>query len=190
MLPPHYGRNVNIQRHTYNQYQQPYSECSVLEDNTLVTPLDDRTVFDLVVSTGYAYTRKTCFMVCRQFLITRTCGCNSYAIDYRVPNFGTCEQEENTLNAGKCMTRMKAKSTFIAEYSFQRCPLECRISFFNTAISEYTYDKNYFNSFLDTFRYRDDVPNGTDLIDYINGNMVELRLNYDTRTWKSARSPV
>ena len=175
-----YGRNINLNRFTYNQYQQPYSDCSMLGDNTLVAPLDDGSVFDLVVATGYSYTRNTCFMVCRQVLVTQTCGCNSYDINYRLPNFDTCEQENNTLSSGGCMTSLKANITFITDYCFPRCPLECRKSFFKTAISEYTYGKTYFSAYVDTFRYLDDVPNGTYLVDYLNVNLVEVRINYDT----------
>ena len=179
-LSSQYGRNIKLDRITYKQYQQPFSDCSVLEDNTLISPLEDRSIFDLVVATGYAYTRKLCFMVCRQVLVTKTCGCNSYDSSYRLENFNVCGQEKNTLLSGGCMTRLNANSTLNNQYCFPRCPLECRRSFFNMAISEYTYDKNYFNKYLNTFEYKDDVPNGTDLVDYLNNNMVELWINYDT----------
>ena len=181
-LSPQYGRIINLHRLTYKQYQQPYSDCSVLEDNTLVAPLDDRSVFDLVEATGYAYTRKTCYMVCRQVLVTQTCGCNSYDIQYRLANFDLCGYQADTLTDGGCMTKLKANSSFTAEYCFQRCPLECHKSFFQEAIGEYTNDKNYFNRFLDTFRYLDEVPNGTDLVDYAYENMVEVRINLDTNS--------
>ena len=179
-LSSHYGRYINLHRFTYNLYQRPYSDCSVLKDNTLLASLDDRSVFDLVVATGYPYTREICNMICRQVLVTRTCGCDSYYIEYQLENFDVCDQEDNTLNLGGCMTQMKANFTFTTEYCFPRCPLECHKSFFNKAFTQYTYDKNYFNRFLNSFRFKDDVPKGTDLVDYLNDNMVEVRINYDT----------
>ena len=175
-INPKIGKQITLKRNTYNQYQHPYSECSVLEDNTLVEPLDDRSIFDRVVNTGYSYSRKLCYDVCTQFLITRTCGCNSFKLSYQEKGFGLCTDNDDI----NCFIHFKFNITIILEFCLPRCPMECHRSFFTTSTVQYQYDKNYFNSYLNSFNFHNDVPNDTDLSEYAYNNMVELKINYDT----------
>ena len=172
-----------VKRNTYNQYQHPYSDCTVLEDNTLIKPLDDRSIFDRVVNTGYSYSRKLCYMVCEQLIITQQCGCNSYSYGYQVEGFYLCQKTGETLTDGECDTLIDANLTKLTEYCSPRCPLECHISFLTTTKSAYSYDKNYFNGYLSKFDFHNDVPNNTDLSEYAYNTMIELRINYDTGSY-------
>ena len=179
-LFPNIGQNIIIKRNTYNQYQYPYSDCTVLEDNTLAVPLDDRSIFDRVVNTGYSYSRQLCFMVCEQLLITEQCNCSSYRHSYQVEGFELCKKLGDTLSDNECDILVDANIATITEYCSPRCPLECHRSFLTTTISAYSYGKNYFNNYLNNFDLNNDVPNNTDLSDYSYNNMIELWINYDT----------
>ena len=55
ILSAGYFTQVNIDRHFYHQHDDPYSECGVLEDNSLVVNLADRSIFDEVIATNSSY---------------------------------------------------------------------------------------------------------------------------------------
>ena len=180
-LTPQIGKQIVIKRNTYNQYEHPYSECTVLEDNTLIVQLADRSIFDRVVKTGYAYSRKVCYMVCEQVMITRICGCNSYRLSYQVEGFNSCPYYKNEIIGGGCDTQVDTNFTSIlTEFCLPRCPIECHRSFFTTSTSEYTYDKNYFNNYLSNFSFHNDVSKDTDLAQYAYDTMIEIWIEYDT----------
>ena len=81
---------LSLSRTFYHQYHWPYSDCGVLEDNSLVIDLPDRSIFDTLVQSNYTYTRKACLSVCTQVKTTQECGCNSRRINYKVPNVSSC----------------------------------------------------------------------------------------------------
>ena len=83
------------------------------EDNTLVVPLVDRSIFDRVVKTGYAYSRNVCFMVCEQLITTQRCGCNSYTLSYQVDGFNLCPVEINKISSGGCLTHVETNFTIV-----------------------------------------------------------------------------
>ena len=158
----------------------------MFEDNTLVVPLDDHSIFDRVVKTGYTYSRNVCYMVCEQLIITQICGCNSYEFSYQEKSFDLCPvdsfmNKNNTNVTINCPFDVIYNfSNIFTEFCMPRCPMECHRSFFTASISDYKYDTNYFNIYLNNFDFRNDVPNNTDLNEYAYENMIEVLINYDT----------
>ena len=116
-------------RRFYHQHPHPYSECGVMEDNSLVVGLKDRFVFDEVVKTGYAYSRHTCFEFCTQLLTSQWCECNSKRVAFKVNNVTDCSISIE-LN---CAKGVWEDYQSVNDFCFIKCPLEC---------SRSTYDVN------------------------------------------------
>ena len=52
-----YSYEVTIKGTRINKYPSPYSDCTVLADNTLLDSLEDSIYYDRVLQTGYSYSR-------------------------------------------------------------------------------------------------------------------------------------
>ena len=75
----------------YNAWPYEYSECTVNEDGSLIKPLDDRSLFDVVLSfSNYTYTRDTCYYICTQYLIVAACNCTYMKVDVKIDNRNLC----------------------------------------------------------------------------------------------------
>ena len=94
ILSAGYCTQVNIDRHFYHQYEYPYSECGVLEDNSLVINLADRSIFDKVIATNSSYTRQTCLAFCTQMLTARRCGCQSNRLALNSTSVAYCSMRD------------------------------------------------------------------------------------------------
>ena len=95
----------------------------------------------------------------------------------------TREQNEckNEIIGGGCDTQVDTNFTSIlTEFCLPRCPIECRRSFFTTSTSEYTYDTNYFNSYLSNLSFHNDVSKDTDFSQHAYNTMIEIWIDYDT----------
>ena len=142
-----YGFEANIKgRRFYHQHPHPYSECGVMEDNSLVVGLKDRFVFDEVVKTGYAYSRHTCFEFCTQLLTSQWCECNSKRVAFKVNNVTDCSISIE-LN---CVKGVWEDYQSVNDFCFSKCPLECSHSIYdvNTIIESPIdgYMSDYFSS--------------------------------------------
>ena len=174
------GRHIDIKRTSYEQYPSPYSSCEVLDDgkNTLLASDQlDRSIFDIVVTTNYSYTRDTCLAACKQLLNNKTC---------------TCQNQENFVLADTKFCRVRFPSdTFqcplqvnLAEYCLPRCPLECAQDVYSKSVSSYTYPNNNFDSYKSVFKGARDFYNTSVIIGnltaYMYTNLVEFSLIYDS----------
>ena len=74
-VTPGIGVRILSSRFFNNKYPFPYSECKVLEDNSVVVRLDDSSLFELATATNFTYTQNTCIRFCFQRMI---------AVDQRV----------------------------------------------------------------------------------------------------------
>ena len=88
-LTPGVGIIYTVKRIIYHQHPAPYSSCTVLGDGTIVDgyEIDDRTLFNAVVETGYAYSQATCIIFCEQVKTIEWCGCLSPYIKYKMSDY-------------------------------------------------------------------------------------------------------
>ena len=125
--------SLNIYRTFYHQYQWPYSDCGVLEDNSLDIDLPDRSIFDILVEqhANYPYTRKMCLVICTQVMTSRVCGCNTRRIGYQVPNISVCSLADELT----CALNLWNSAVSLQERCSTKCPFECSQSVFHPEIS-------------------------------------------------------
>ena len=120
----------------YSQTQYPYSACSVIESftntaqSTLTQPLADRTLFDQVVKTGYAYTKDTCLNFCLQTLIFKHCRCITAIIAYNLSSssnpYGTddyCQSHTDLVCAHQVMINSSISPDMIEQNCSPLCPM-------------------------------------------------------------------
>ena len=171
---------------TFNRYHYPYSECTVLEDNTLVVALEDRTIFDRVLQIGFAYSRQACFDVCEQTLMSQSgCGCVAYfdfldSYDtypsYPAANKTLCDFYD--FGHKDCLSQFKVnRNASVFDYCMQRCPLECVESLFKIHLSTQT-DSSYMDKLINYVKDFDfDIPNdGTSFEEYVYDNVIVVTL--------------
>ena len=125
LITTSHATKLTISRHFYKQQPWPYSECAVLEDNSLADTytLRDTSVFDAVRAvTNSTYTRKTCLSFCTQLMIVRQCGCKSNRIAYTVSaDIDYCSIDGELV----CATSVWLAINEINAECVPKCPLEC-----------------------------------------------------------------
>ena len=109
---------IRLDRNSYSQLPQPYSSCTVLDDNTLTVPMANQTMFDLTVQQGLAYTQQFCISVCLQEWVVKICNCNSISFDYTTSTKPLCD----SLNG--CHYTVSTDKSRLSDCKAQ-CPLEC-----------------------------------------------------------------
>ena len=185
---PHANTLIDLRKvTTFNRYNYPYSECTVLEDNTLVVALEDRTLFDRVIQTGFAYSRQACLDVCEQTLMSQSaCGCVAYDSSfsnyifpsYPAANITLCDFYTSETNLA-CLSQFQVHvNASVFDYCMQRCPLECVDSFFEIHVSTQT-DNSYMDTlrnYVKNFDFENDIPNGTDFDEYVYDNVIVVKL--------------
>ena len=171
ILSPGYFTQVNVDRHIYHQYEHPYSECGVLENNSLVINLADRTIFDQVIATNSSYTRQTCLAFCTQMLTTRRCGCKSNRLAYNVTNVSYCLGKHEL----GCAATVWNSPLDINDACMDKCPLECSLMRFD--VKQYRRDVSL--SFADFFPY---LSNQT-----VQANVVQVTIKYNDLAYVETR---
>ena len=169
LLTPGLGRHIIVRRNSYDQCPMPYSACGVLDDNTLIESLFDRSIFDMVLATNYSYSRDICLKICNQVLNKQTCGCQTYD-SYLLSGTKLCEEN--------VVCTLENVSAF--DYCMPRCPLECSQTVFRKTIHSYTYPTSYFNKYESVFIAANDYqPDDTDISQYMYDTFVEFSIRYD-----------
>ena len=127
-------------RNIYEQYPAPYSSCTVLEDNKLLSGYEpaDRTLFDAVVATGYPYSQSTCILFCQQTLTARACGCYMSFIEYEVTGYPLCGLFKDVVCALNFFGNF-SQSSIIKDECLSNCPLECDSSLLEISTSSSVY---------------------------------------------------
>ena len=170
---PSINHLFKLDRQSNLQLPQPYSNCVVLDDNTLTVPIANRTMFDLTVQQGYVYTQQFCISVCLQILIIKICDCNSFDNFYVVSNKKFCLLTE-------CEHLVRQNYTQIEAECKPQCPLECSKSIIEYEQQALTLDKNLLFSLesVRSFDFARDTPNGTDPYQFIYDNVVVIDIEY------------
>jgi hypothetical protein len=137
-----------------------YSECTVLEDNTITnSAVSDLTIFNQTVKNNMPYIKEICLRNC-QIHLEATC------INY-VPMSFKCTR--NATSRANTTTTVNMKS-----YCYAQCPLECSSTVYSHIVSYYQYSQDYFDQYSNvTGRL-----NGS-LVD----NLVEVFITYDSAAY-------
>ena len=176
LLSTGFGKHIRVSRNVYEQYESPYSDCTVREDNSLVRDLADRSVFDMLVTqTNYSYSRDLCLAACTQLVNNISCGCQAYD-NYVLEGVKMCTAGL-FVDIFTCTRNMS-----IVDYCIPRCPLECKKSTYKKSIYTYTYPTDYFQKYQSQFENSSDFLNNQ-LLDNMDNftydTLVEFSLEYD-----------
>ena len=171
ILSPGLMTKVSVDRYFYHQHVNPYSECGVLEDNSLAINLADRSIFDEVIATNSSYTRQTCLAFCTQILISRRCGCQSNRFAYNVANVPYCSMKDEL----GCAEEVWNSPSDINYECMDKCPLECSLMQFNVK----QYQKCVRNKYDAFFPY---LP-----ATIVQANVVEVTIQYNDLAYVETR---
>ena len=169
-----FGNVIYIQKNLYDQYQLPYSDCSVLPGNSLVVNFKNHSFFDQTVSAkGWPYTRGVCLRFCNDY--TREMFCQSD--QYHVNDYLSCIVYSNDFYN-------QSTTLDFRDFCYERCPLECSSIVYTRNIFTYYHPSGYFDRYLS---YISKISNGTD---QRADNLIELRINYDRSFyWNNFEEP-
>ena len=141
-VTPGFGMTSNVVRSFYNQFNQwpyQYSDCTVSEEDELIKPLADTSLFELVKEAEFAYSRDTCILFCYQRLNAPRCNCTNYWISWRVPGYDYCMSEEQQKCADTFYEDVFNEGTYVNDMCIDKCPLECHKQSFDNFLSYYLY---------------------------------------------------
>ena len=123
----------------FNQWPYKYATCTVRDDNTLIAPLANTSLFDAVKSIGYAYSRVGCSELCYRTNVYELCACNTYSMRNAVENASYCLSEEQKT----CENDYQQKRFFNIDYfepnCLSLCPLECTQASYEMDMATYSY---------------------------------------------------
>ena len=174
LLSTGYGRHIKVNKNSYNQYPTPYSDCQVLEDNTLTEDILDRSIFDMVLATNYSYTRDVCLIICNQLVNKESCGCQAYD-NYILSGIEFCTEYFDS----PCKQNISA-----FDYCMPRCPLECSRPAYRKQISTFTYPPSYlekYESFVKlTDFFVDNHISDRTMTKFMYDTLVEFSITYDS----------
>ena len=183
-VTPGFGTNFIVSRYFRTQYMKPYSDCTVLENNNMLSEtLVDRTLFDQVLATGYEYTQNTCILFCLQRLYSTRCGCISQSISYKVAGYDYCLTSEQTTCLDEFYTNNFTAGTFIADNCLAKCPLECTSGELQTTLAFFKYP--YTTLYVDTVLQNNENLNAYDSDHWdfysdLGNNVVKFSVYYDS----------
>ena len=184
-LTPGIGIIYSAQRSIYHQYPAPYSSCTVLGDGTIVNgyEIDDRTLFDAVLETGYVYSQATCILFCEQVKTIEWCGCLSPFAKYRIPGYNFC----TNFTQLKCNDAAFVNFTagdIIKNECLPKCPLECEQSVVDTVPSPYSFP--YTKVYVDVYQTDTNIAkwgNQSDFNTHFASNVVSIDVLYQSLTY-------
>ena len=108
----------------FNQWPFGYSECMVGDNNTLLKPLSDPSIFESMCDAKISYTRTSCLNFCFQELLAQKCGCIDYWPNVTIAGYEYCLDAK-----AKCSSdffyNVFAIKDFIDKNCLDRCPAEC-----------------------------------------------------------------
>ena len=170
-------------RSIYNQYPAPYSSCTVLGDGTIVDgyEIDDRTLFDAVLETGYVYSQATCILFCEQVKTVEWCGCLSPYVKYKIHGYNLCNNDTE-LNCNDVAYAKFNAGDLIKNECLPKCPLECEQSIVDTVSSSYTFSftKIYVDSVQTDANMIAKWGNQSDFNTNLESNIVLITVYYSS----------
>ena len=188
-LAPGLGATFVPERSFYNQYPAPYSDCTVLDDNTLTRPIQNHTEFDELVRTGYLYTQNDCFALCKQHIILSRCQCRTSFTGSLAANSSTtyCSSKSQ----GECIRRVSALfvtiENFLVNECLSHCPLECHQSSLRPLVYYYQYPYDVHNytrqQAMLVSQLAESVAGQRDARENLATNVVEFNVYYDSLSY-------
>ena len=185
VLTPGFGLKIHVVRNHFNQYNQwpyKYSECNVDENNELIKPIQDISLFTVVRATSYAYSQDSCLLLCYQTFLVNKCNCTAYWVNFRIENYGPCMSVEQQACADAFYTKVFNIGSFIQNNCLDKCPLQCKKHRFDNYQSLLSYpDPTYVNKTLrKNAKLLSHYTNHSDFTDNLGQNVVKFSLLYDT----------
>ena len=184
-------------RTIYTQQPSPYSECTVLDNKTLVgRPLANSLLFDTYSTTGRRYSKSQCVINCRQLFTARYCKCLSSSSFYKVENVSTCLTSEERACELKFERDIFKTGTFILDNCEPMCPIECTHFLFHSTITQFQYP--YSDSYVTYVSERMMLANSTTRLvasshnntkqptwhTYLGDNLVKFNMYYNTLAYE------
>ena len=125
--------SVSMNRQMFYELPDPFSSCSVDENDKLTKSVDDPSIYELVLSTDYSYTRLSCKHMCMQMQLVDVCNCTTPTIDVRVDGYPVCVEESEL----DCVDDYESGVWSDPTYYHQKCtcPAECFKEIFTNSVT-------------------------------------------------------
>ena len=169
----------------FNQWPYGYSECTVDEDNRLLKPLENASIFDRVKAKNITYSRTTCLNFCFQELLAQKCGCIDYWPNFPIAGYKYCLQTKADCSLNFYFS-VFISSHFIDKNCLDRCPAECMTRGISSQLAYQRYPHaSYLEKTLKTNTILiNKYANQNDFESNLAQNVLRLTIRYDSLAYK------
>ena len=190
VVTPGFATNINVVRTVYHQFNEwpfAYSECTVDEQNRLLAPLEDRSLFDRVVALNFTYKRETCLLVCYQTFLHDVCNCSDLWVEIRIDGSDYClgDLEKSSVNFYYNVFHV---GDFVDTHCMPLCPLECSLYRYDLhkSLDRYPSDSYVEHTLRTNPILRTHFANHTDFKLNLAQNVVKFTIKYDSLAYLEA----
>ena len=168
----------------FNQWPYGYSDCTVNEDNTLLKPLDDTTIFDYLRAENIKYTRESCLNVCFQQFLAEKCDCIDFWLNVTIPGYDYCLDKKADCSSD-FYYYVFVVNDFVANNCIEKCPAECvtRGNSYKLSYRHYpqsAYEKTLQSNDMLISKY----ANQTDFKYNLAQSVLKVTVRYDSLSYK------
>ena len=170
----------------FNQWPFAYSECTVHEDNRLLKPLENTSIFDRVYAENITYSRARCLSFCYQELVVQKCGCISYWPNVTIAGYDYCLIGQKAKCSFDFYYGDFIMNDFIDKNCLDRCPAECVTLGISTQLAFKQYPHaSYLETTLKTNPMLiNKYANQTDFKSNLAQSVLKLTIRYESLTYK------
>ena len=165
----------------FNQWPYGYSDCMVNEDNTLLKPLDDTSIFDYLRAVNIKYTRESCLNACLQQFLTKKCNCIDFWLNVTIPGYDYCLDKKADCSYD-FFFYVFVRKDFVSKNCIDKCPAECVTRGYSYKLSyrEYSHLAHEKTLHSNDSKY----ANQTDFKYNFAQSVLKLTIGYDSLSYK------
>ena len=169
----------------FNQWPFGYSECTVDEDNRLLKPLENASLFDRVYAEKITYSRTRCLYFCFQELLAQRCDCIDFWPNVTIAGYDFCLDKKANCSYD-FYYNVFFKNDFIEKNCLDRCPAECVTKRIHYQLAYQRYPKaSYAEKTLKTNRMLiQKYANQSDFKSNLARSVLRLTIRYDSLAYK------
>ena len=180
--------DLKISPYVYKQFNQwpfGYSECTVDEENRLLKPLSNSSLFDRVYAEKITYSRTRCLYFCFQEIVAQKCGCIDFWPNITIAGYDYCL--DNKANCSHdFFYQVFFKNDFIDKNCLDRCPAECVTQSFHYQLAYQQYPQaSYVEKTLKTNPMLiKKYANQSDFESNLARSVLRLTIRFDSLAYK------
>ena len=164
-----------------------YIECTVTDDNTLIKPLNDASIFDHLYAKKIKYTRESCLNICYQQLLAPRCGCIDFWPNVTIAGYDYClDDKAQCTSTSDFYFNVFVKTDFVEKNCLDHCPAECltRGLFYHLAFQRYPEASHADKTLKTNLMLIKKYANQTDFEYHLAQSILRMTIRYDSLAYK------